>query len=273
MPLTETQPGYIYILHNPSLRDESLKIGITTRTPNIRAAELSRKTGVAQEYVVAYQRWIMNPKEAEAKIHTYLNRYRINNKREFFQFPLEDAIRAVRRIADEEAQIEQWSGCHRITKASNPIRWVSQAGDLFLFTRYMTIFDSQPTPIDIWEARDDNDELLITSDLRLDPNLLMPELSVAEDKVFRIGDRLSWVSRSRDGVLNVPLPRTAHIEFSCHVRVIGMSVRPRVAPEQFPILFSALSPHASPELAQVAYQECCKFGPPRSWSEEDVDEL
>ncbi len=56
MPSTETKTGYIYILHNPSLRDETLKIGITTRTPYIRAAELSRKTGVAQEYVVAYLR-------------------------------------------------------------------------------------------------------------------------------------------------------------------------------------------------------------------------
>ncbi len=43
MPSTETKTGYIYILHNPSLRDETLKIGITTRTPYIRAAELSRK--------------------------------------------------------------------------------------------------------------------------------------------------------------------------------------------------------------------------------------
>ena len=90
MPSTETKTGYIYILHNPSLRDETLKIGITTRTPYIRAAELSRKTGVAQEYVVAYLRWVMHPEAAEAKIHTYLDRYRINDKREFFQLPLED---------------------------------------------------------------------------------------------------------------------------------------------------------------------------------------
>ncbi len=272
MPSTETKTGYIYILHNPSLRDETLKIGITTRTPYTRAAELSRKTGVAQEYVVAYQRWVMHPEAGEAKIHAYLNRYRINMKREFFQLPLEDAIRAVRRIANEEAQIEQWSGCRRITKADNPIRWNAQAGDLFLFTRYNTIFDSQPTIIDTWEARDDNDELLITSDFSLDPNSLMPELSIAENQTFRTGDRLSWVSRSRDGVLDEPSSRTAHIEFSCPVRIIGMSVQPRIALGQFPILFSALSPHASPVLAQIAYEECCKLGLPRSWSAEDVNE-
>jgi T5orf172 domain len=272
MPSTETQPGYIYILHNPSLRDESLKIGKTTRNPYTRAKELSRETGVAQEYVVAYQRWVMNPNHAEAKIHTYLDRYRINNKREFFGLPLEDAIRAVRRITNEEAQIEQWSGRQRITEASTPIRWISQAGDLFLFTRYKTIFDSQPTIIDVWEARDDNDELLITSDLSLDPNSLMPELSITEDKTFRTGDRLSWVSQSRDGVLDEPPPRTAHIEFSRPVRITAMSVQPHIAPGPAPILFSTLSPHASPELAQVAYQECCKFGLPRSWSAEDVNE-
>ena len=100
----------------------------------------------------------------------------------------------------------------------------------------------------------------------------MPELSITEDKTFRTGDRLSWVSRSRDGVFDEPPPRTAHIEFSCPVRVITMSVQPRIASGQFPILFSALSPHASPELAQVALKECYKFGFPRSWSDEDVDE-
>jgi hypothetical protein len=272
MPSTETKTGYIYILHNPSLRDETLKIGTTTSTPDIRAAELSRTTGVAQKYVVAYQRWVMHPKAAEAKIHTYLNRHRNNQNREFFQLPLEDAIRSVRCIANEEAQIEQWSGFLRITKADNPMRWNAQAGELFLFTRYTTIFDSQPTIIDVWGARDDNDELLITSDLSLDPNSLMPELSIAEDQTFRTGDRLSWVSRSRDGVLDEPSPRTAHIEFSCPVRITGMSVQPRIASGQFPILFSALSPHVSPELAQIAYEECCKRGLPRSWSAEDANE-
>jgi hypothetical protein len=109
--------------------------------------------------------------------------------------------------------------------------------------------------------------------------LLMPELSIAEDKTFRTGDRLSWVSRSRDGVLDEPPPRTAHIEFSCPVRIIAMSVRPRIAsvqphiaPGPVPILFSTLSPNASSELVQVVYQECCKFGLPRSWSPEDVTE-
>lgn len=279
MSSTKTQPGYIYILHNPSLRDESLKIGLTTGSPCTRAKELSRRTGVAQPYVVAYQRWVMNPDQAEAKIHKYLNRYRINNRREFFQLPLEDAIRAARHIANEEAQIEQWSGLQRVTKTSNPIRWIAQAGDLFLFTRYETIFDSQPAVIDVWEARDDNDEWLITSDLSLDPNSLMPELSIAEDETFRTGDRLSWVSQSRDGVFDEPPPRTAHLEFSCPVRIIAMSVRPRVAsvqphiaPGSVPILFSTLSPNASLELARIAYQECCKFGLPRFWSAEDVNE-
>ncbi len=214
----------------------------------------------------------MHPEAAEAKIHTYLNHHRLNTRREFFKLPLEDAIRAVRRIANEEAQIEQWSGCRHITKADNPIRWNAQAGDLFLFTRYNAIFDSQPTIIDVWEARDDNDELLITSDFSLDPNSLMPELSIAEDQTFRTGDRLSWVSRSRDGVLDEPSPRTAHIEFPCPVRITGMSVQPRVASRQFPILLSVLSPHASPKLARIAFEECCKLGLPRSWSAEDVNE-
>ena len=123
--------------------------------------------------------------------------------------------------------------------------------------------------LDVWEMRDDNDELLITSDFNVNLNSLMSEVSVAEDQTFRTGDRLSWVSRSRDGVSDEPPPRTAHIEFSCPVRVMGMSIQPRIASGQFPILFGTLSPHASPVLAQFAYKECCKLGVPRSWSEEE----
>ena len=88
MPSTETQPGYIYILHNPSLRDDYLKIGITTRTAEERAAELSKGTRVAQPYVVVYKKWVMNPNKAEAKIHAHFDRYRVNEKREFFRLPL-----------------------------------------------------------------------------------------------------------------------------------------------------------------------------------------
>ena len=272
---TKTETGYVYIMHNPSLRDELLKIGITTRDPHIRAKELSRKTGVPQPYVVAYWQWVMNPKATEAKIHDYANHYRINKGREFFQVPLEEAVRIVRRIANEEAQIEQWSGRRRIIKANNPpIRLNARADDLFLFTCYNSISDSRPTILDTWTARDDNDELLITSDFNLDPSPLMPELSIAEDQTFRTGDRLTWVSQSRDGALDKPPPKIAHLEFSCPVRIVGMSIRPRIAQEQFPpipILFSTPSPRVSPVLMQFAYEECCKLGLPRFWPIEEVD--
>ena len=88
MPSTKIETGYIYILHNPSLRDDYLKIGLTTLTAEERAAQLSKGTRVAQPYVVVYKKWVMNPKKAEAKIHAYLDRYRINERREFFQLPL-----------------------------------------------------------------------------------------------------------------------------------------------------------------------------------------
>ena len=159
--------GYIYVLHNPSLWDDYLKIGLTKRTPAIRAKELSARTGVAQEYVVAYWRHVMDTADAESAIHKYLGSCRVNERREFFRLPLEDAIRAVRRIADDQARIEHWSGRH-ILGRNESVRWLCRAGDLFVFTRYASIFHPKPEIMDIWEARDDSDELLITSDPKLE---------------------------------------------------------------------------------------------------------
>jgi len=90
---------------------------------------------------------------------------------------------------------------------------------IFFSSLATRLFSIVGPPLLTYGKRDDNDELLITSDFSLDPNSLMPELSIAEDQTFRTGDRLSWVSRSRDGVLDEPPPRTAHIEFSGPVRV------------------------------------------------------
>lgn len=78
-----------------------LKIGMTTRTPDDRARELSQASGVAVPYAVAYSEEVLNCKVAESLIHTRLGRYRVNRGREFFHLPLRDAIRELTAIADE----------------------------------------------------------------------------------------------------------------------------------------------------------------------------
>jgi hypothetical protein len=93
--------GYIYVLLNPSMDRNVLKIGKTKRTPEVRAAELSNATGVPLRFMVAYEAQVSNCDVAENMIHQRLGAYRISENREFFELPLKDAISVVDEIIKE----------------------------------------------------------------------------------------------------------------------------------------------------------------------------
>lgn len=92
---TPVEPGFIYILRNSSLKENLVKIGLTRRTSEIRAAELSRHTGVAQAFDVLYEEMVCNCELAEKLVHQRLEKFRINEQREFFDVPSKIAVRAV----------------------------------------------------------------------------------------------------------------------------------------------------------------------------------
>ena len=56
--------GYVYILINASLQKNTLKIGMTRRTPEMRAEEMSEETGLPSEYIVAYERKVLDCEKA-----------------------------------------------------------------------------------------------------------------------------------------------------------------------------------------------------------------
>ncbi len=78
-----------------------VKIGMTTRTAEDRAAEISIGTGIPAPYGVAYEERFADCYSAEAIIHQRLKDYRVNQDREFFCIPLKNAIRAVSILAEE----------------------------------------------------------------------------------------------------------------------------------------------------------------------------
>ena len=90
--------GHIYILLNPTM-PTYLKIGMTSRTPEERARELSQATGVPVPYTVAYSEEVINCEAAESMVHSRLAKFRVNRGREFFHLPLRDAIRELSEIA------------------------------------------------------------------------------------------------------------------------------------------------------------------------------
>lgn len=89
--------GYIYILINPSLEKDLLKIGRTTRKPEERASELCT-TGVPAQFYVAYDEEVEDCHLAESLLHQKLANYRYDQRREFFKLPLKTAIEIVRQV-------------------------------------------------------------------------------------------------------------------------------------------------------------------------------
>ena len=85
--------GYVYILTNDAMPGQ-LKIGMTTREPDQRARELSRSSGVALSFVVAFAEAVPDAEAAEKLIHKRLDKFRTNRRREFFELPLKDARKA-----------------------------------------------------------------------------------------------------------------------------------------------------------------------------------
>jgi predicted transport protein len=102
--------GYIYILLNRAFQNDQYKIGMTTKTPEERAREISNATGVPRAFEVLYEQQVADCQRAERLLHQRLHQYRSASNREFFQIPLKAAIKALEDVADEIGRIEMEEG-------------------------------------------------------------------------------------------------------------------------------------------------------------------
>ena len=82
--------GWLYVLTNPAMPG-LCKVGMTTRTPEQRAAEL-HDTGSAVPYDVAAAWPVDDVQVAERDAHMSLAPYRISREREWFRVPASKAI-------------------------------------------------------------------------------------------------------------------------------------------------------------------------------------
>ncbi len=99
--------GWIYILTNPSLQKDILKIGKTNRGPEERAKEISSPTGVATPFNVAYKLKVIDCDIVETIIGKELQRYKYSQNREFFKLPLNTAIRIVKIVSKYVEKISE----------------------------------------------------------------------------------------------------------------------------------------------------------------------
>jgi len=82
---------WVYILSNPSLPKEYLKIGYTKLKPEERAIQISSATGVPTPYKVEWAYKCFNGEIVERMTHEKLKAFRVNNRKEFFHISLEEA--------------------------------------------------------------------------------------------------------------------------------------------------------------------------------------
>lgn len=91
---------YVYILVNRSMPG-MVKIGMTIRTVEERAAEISSATGVPTPWIPVYSFKCFNSKELEAEIHSHLQSLRVSDSREMFHLHSTDAIEVLKKLGEK----------------------------------------------------------------------------------------------------------------------------------------------------------------------------
>ena len=94
-------PGIIYIQRSPALEINVYKVGLTRRSAEVRAKELSSATGVPLPFDVLANWEVGNCAHVEQEIHKRLAAFRINPNREFFRAELSLIIKTIDTVATE----------------------------------------------------------------------------------------------------------------------------------------------------------------------------
>ncbi len=97
-----TSKGYLYVLSNPAMPG-ILKIGYTTRSPQVRCDEISKGTGVPGKFNVAHAVQVIDSPGAEKWVHQQLRAYRYSRDREFFKLDLAHAQMVIDAAAEKFA--------------------------------------------------------------------------------------------------------------------------------------------------------------------------
>lgn len=89
--------GIIYILRNPAMEDNIFKIGLTTKSSDKRAKQLS-KTSIPDKFYKMNEWNVRDCYKAEKEVHLILNEYRVDPRREFFRLPMELAVKVISEV-------------------------------------------------------------------------------------------------------------------------------------------------------------------------------
>jgi hypothetical protein len=80
----ESDEGYVYIISNPSIAEDLVKIGFTKRDPSERLKELDR-AGLPSDYIEHYRVFTKDAQQLEARLHRHFAAQRYREDKEFFK--------------------------------------------------------------------------------------------------------------------------------------------------------------------------------------------
>ena len=112
--MSNKEPGYVYILTNPSFREDWVKIGKSSRHVDVRSKELDN-TAVPLPFEIFATMKTVKYNEVEKLVHKTIDRLtdlRIRQNREFFNVPPKMALDIFRDIAMaiDDAEITEYEG-------------------------------------------------------------------------------------------------------------------------------------------------------------------
>jgi hypothetical protein len=80
----ESDEGYVYIISNPSIAEDLVKIGFTKRDPAERLKELDQ-AGLPTEYIEHYRIFTKDARQLEVRLHKHFAAQRYREDKEFFK--------------------------------------------------------------------------------------------------------------------------------------------------------------------------------------------
>jgi hypothetical protein len=94
-------PGFVYIMRSPAHDVDVYKIGLTRRTADMRAGELSRATGVPLPFGVLASWEVGDCAFIEMEIHRRLDGFRLSSRREFFHTSLSTIVEVIETVVSK----------------------------------------------------------------------------------------------------------------------------------------------------------------------------
>lgn len=276
--------GFVYVLSNRAMPG-LVKIGFTGDLPEDRAKDLYT-TGVPTGFKVEFRATTSRYKEVETLVHQFLQSYRYEHRREFFNIDVTDAIKAVQIALIEASRVGSWvSPNPHLLNYSDRLCLTLRAGEIFALIGYTDqdqAVSGRAEVLDLWQAHQDGDSLEIfgassaamvsdvnddfsagTDDpvpyLNRDGSAHNGEINGLER--LGAGERLVWISSPDD-----LRPAFAVFEAGDACQVISRTWNPSFTPDGFPLMLNHFMHETVWDTASLAMRETVLLPPSRNWA-------